>query len=118
MKRIDVPTLRAAFWTWRAITNVKRDLVRSRLDEVHAPTVPELPDSAGRGVAAALRRLSPTCLVQAIVLQSWHEAHGRPRDIIIGVTLPSEGFKAHAWLDGDPPCHDEGFNELVRRAPA
>ena len=67
------------------------------------------------GVAAVLRRRPSTCLEQATVLQAWHAAHGRARDLIIGVTAPKEGFRAHAWLDGDPQCHDEGFRELLRR---
>ena len=50
-----------------------------------------------------------------MISQAWLEAHGESRDIIIGVTRPSSGFRAHAWLDGDPPCHDEGFVELTRR---
>ena len=78
---------------------------------------PNVPDAARRGVVAVLIRGSYTCLVRALVLQAWNQAHGRNRDLIIGVTRPSEGFKAHAWLEGDPPCHDEGFSELTRRAP-
>ncbi|HET7483305.1 MAG TPA: lasso peptide biosynthesis B2 protein [Actinomycetota bacterium] len=116
--KVDVPTLRAAWWTFRASRKVRSELEVRRLDEISVEPPPRLPDSAVRGVAAILRRTTPTCLVQALVLQTWHRAHGRNRDVIIGVTKPSEGFRAHAWLDGDPPCHDEGFAELTRRAPA
>jgi hypothetical protein len=51
------------------------------------------------------------------VLQAWHAAQGRPRDLVIGVTAPSAGFQAHAWLDGENPG---AFEELLRRpvAPA
>ena len=118
MNRFDPRALRAALWTWRAGRRVHRDLARSRLDAVEVLSVPAVPTEAGRGVAAVLRRASFTCLERALVLQAWNEAHGHPRDVIIGVTKPSDGFKAHAWLDGDPPCHDEGFEELTRRSPA
>jgi len=53
--------------------------------------------------------------MRALVLQTWHAAQGQPRDLVIGVTPPGEDFKAHAWLDGDPPCEHEGFIELLRR---
>lgn len=118
MTRFDPCNIRAALWTWRAARRVHRDLASSSLDDIRVIPVPAVPNEAGRGVAAVLRRTSFTCLERALVLQAWNEAHGRPRDLIIGVTRPSEGFKAHAWLEGEPPCHDEGFKELTRRAPA
>jgi hypothetical protein len=46
-------------------------------------------------------------LVNAIVLQAWHAAHGRRRDLVIGTTGP-EGFRAHAWLEGGPEVEVEG----------
>lgn len=115
MKKIDPPTLRGAWWAWRAASKVRRDLLSVRLDEVQIPAAPKLDARGGRGVGAVLRRGDYTCLVRALVLQAWFKSHGEFRDVIIGVTRPSEGFRAHAWLDGDPPCHDEGFNELTRR---
>lgn len=48
-----------------------------------------------------LRRRRESCLVNAIVLQAWEAAHGRTRDLVIGTTGPN-GFRAHAWLEGDP----------------
>jgi hypothetical protein len=50
------------------------------------------------------------------VLQEWFAAQGSLRDIVIGVTAPNSDFQAHAWLEGDPPCHSEGFKELLRRS--
>jgi hypothetical protein len=49
-----------------------------------------------------------------MVLQAWQAAHGRDLDVVIGVTAPSAGFKAHAWLDGEAACHSDGFEELTR----
>ena len=55
----------------------------------------------------ALRRWHESCLVNAIVLQTWEAAHGRRRDLVVGVTGPN-GFSAHAWLQGDPvPVADD-----------
>ena len=48
----------------------------------------------------ALRRWHESCLVNAIVLQAWEAAHGRRRDLVVGITGP-DGFSAHAWLQGD-----------------
>lgn len=115
MRRVDLPTLRAAWWATRAARRARRQLrTGARLEELSLPPVPDLPDSAGRGVAAALRRGNYTCLVEASTRQAWHAAHGRPRDVVIGVTAPTSGFRAHAWLEGDAPCHSEEFEELSR----
>lgn len=78
------------------------------------PPPPLLPERGRRGVVAVLRRTGASCLVRATVLQAWDLAHGRRRDVVIGVTAPSAGFRAHAWLDGDHPCHSTGFEELTR----
>ena len=76
---------------------------------------PRLPSSADLGVSAALRLSKEACLVQAAVRQQWLAAQGSPRDLVIGVRGTGPGIAAHAWLDGDPPCHSEGFEELLRR---
>ena len=113
MKIPDVPTLRAALWTLRATREAHRTSKRG-ITEARVTKPPHLPPDAGRGVAAVLNRRDDTCLVRALVLQAWHASQGHERDIIIGVTAPSQGFRAHAWLDGDPKCHDEPFEELTR----
>jgi hypothetical protein len=48
-------------------------------------------------------------------MQRWHEAQGVALDVVIGVTAPSTGFKAHAWLEppGAPPPAN-GFSEITR----
>jgi hypothetical protein len=69
-------------------------------------------------VNAALARRGEACLVRSMVRQSWLTAHGNPRDLIIGVTGPSTGFQAHAWLEGDPQPGQPAFTELTRRAPS
>lgn len=115
MRALDLVTLRAAWWTVRAARAAGRQLTQGGLEAVRLPAVPAVPDRARPAVGAVLRRRSDTCLVRATVRQAWDAAHGHPRDLIIGVTAPTHGFKAHAWLEGDPPCQGEGFHELLRR---
>jgi Transglutaminase-like superfamily len=112
---LDLASLRAAWWTLRAVRRASRQLSDGRLDSVALPRPPLLPASAERGVNGTLRRSKAKCLVQALVRQSWFAAQGLPRDLIVGVTSPGAGFGAHAWLDGDPECHDGDFYELLRR---
>lgn len=107
--------MRAALWTVRAVRTAKRQLGDG--DDYRAldiPPPPSLPQSAARGVGAVLRRSRATCLVEASVRQRWLAAHGEPRDLVIGVKPPAEGFAAHAWLEGDPESSAAGFTELTR----
>lgn len=114
-RRFTVPNLRAALWTMRALRIVRKELPAGRWESMVLPRVPQLPAGTERAVEAALRRGGATCLAHAIVRQAWFAAHGSPRDLVVGVTAPSRGFKAHAWLEGDPPCHTERYQELLRR---
>lgn len=115
LPRLNVAGVRAAVWALRALGRTRRTL---RADGFVRPALPRVPAVDARfryGATGALRRSKATCLESATVLQAWDAAHDAERDLIIGVTSPSSGFRAHAWLDGDPPCHDEGFSELLRR---
>jgi len=113
MRRLpDLPTLRAAWWTVRALRHVRRGLADESFRAPRLPAPPAVPADAARGVAAVLRRRPASCLERALVVQRWDAAHGRPRDVGIVVTGPAD-FSAHAWLDGDP--EEAGpFTELVR----
>lgn len=114
---LDPTLLAAAAWALIALHQVQRQLRDCGIERIRIPSPPRLPDRGRRGVVAVLQRRSATCLMTAAVLQRWDSAHGRPRDLVIGVTSPSGGFKAHAWLEGDPTGHDEGFEELLRLPP-
>jgi hypothetical protein len=118
LRALDPAVLRAALWTLYAVRHAERELERAPLESVMAtlPRVPQLPDRASRGVNAVLRRRDDTCLERALVLQAWEAAHGRPRDLVIGVTSPRDGFKAHAWLEHERVSPE--YAELMRRAPA
>lgn len=116
-RSLDVPTLRAAWWTHRALRRMRTELSAKGLRYSAAPKPPRLPQHAGRGVLAVLRREPSTCLERALVLQRWHEAHGSVRDVVVAVKGPSLDFSAHAWLDGDPDGDAETFSELLRLPP-
>ncbi len=113
--RTDLATLRAALWALRAAHSARRQVAAGRMLPDHLPEVPAGPASAERGVRAVLTRRGDTCLVRAVVRQAWFASHGSERELVIGVTAPAAGFRAHAWLEGDPPCHDEIYYELLRR---
>ena len=113
-----VVDVRAAWWAARALVRARRQLKRGGIDAVTLPRPPDLPRDAWRGVNAVVRRVDPTCLERAIVRQRWYAAHGDRRDLVIGVTPPATGFKAHAWLEGDDPGTIEGLRELTRREAA
>lgn len=113
----DIPTLRAAWWAQRALRVARRRLRSGTLTDVSLPLPPALPQRAARGVEALLRRRTHSCLEGALVRQRWRIAHGDPRDVIIAVSGPGDGFGAHAWVEGDPPGIDETMHELTRLRP-
>lgn len=64
-----------------------------------------------------LRRSRNSCLERALILQAWYANLGHQRDVVIGITSP-DAFSAHAWLDGEPLCHDHDFYEILRLSPS
>ncbi len=112
---VRVSSLRALWWARSASRQTRRDLARRGLEELVVVPPPSLPSADRRWVVALLKASRQTCLVRSAVLQAWDAAHGRRRDLIIGVTPPREGFKAHAWLEGEPASASRGFTELSRR---
>lgn len=111
LRRLDVPTLRAAWWTVSALFRTRVALRKRPISGVVVSAPPKLPAYAGRGVDAILRRIPNTCLERALVLQRWHSDHGVAKDIVVGVTGVRD-FRAHAWLDGETV--DQEFQELTR----
>ena len=111
---MDLPTLRAAVWAWRALRRAERDLARHGLEGARVAPPPRLPASAGRGVVAVLRRRPNTCLERALVLQRWEAAHGAGSDVVIGVPAPGQEFVAHAWLESMPDGQAGDYHELMR----
>lgn len=113
-RRPRITELRAAWWAYRCLRNARTRLAAGHTDVRVAP--PVLPAAAVRGVDALLRRARPTCLEAALVRQRWFRAQGVPRDVVIGVTAPSEGFAAHAWLEepGEAADGQQQWRELTR----
>lgn len=113
----DVSTLRAAWWARRALRAARQALAEGELSEITLPPPPPLPASAIRGIEALLRRRHHTCLEGALVRQRWLAAQDIRCEIAIGVTPPSEGFSAHAWLVGEDDSCAQEFHELARLRP-
>ncbi|GGM60502.1 hypothetical protein GCM10011608_51940 [Micromonospora sonchi] len=104
--------VRLAFWTVRARRRVRRQLTRGGLPAVRLPGPP--PGTDPDVMHRALRRDRANCLESALVRQRWYAARRISRTIVIGVTAPSAGFHAHAWLDGDTDAEREKMVELLR----
>ncbi len=66
-------------------------------------------ERAARRILACCRA---TCLEAALLRQARAAAAGNAPDVIVGVTAPARGFRAHAWVDGDRV--DPAFAELWR----
>ncbi len=110
--------LRAAWWAFRALRAARGGLAAGELVAVPMPAPASLPSAAVRGVEVVLRRRRHTCLEGALVRQRWLAAHGVRRDVVVGVTAPSTGFEAHAWVDGPVgPCTPAPWHELTRLKP-
>ena len=101
-------------WTVCSLASARRQL-RGGAKTVVLPAPAQAAVTWTRWVRAISRRAPVTCLAESYVLQHWYLALGEPRDVVVAVTPPSHGFKAHAWLDGDPA--PSGFFEFTRRLP-
>jgi hypothetical protein len=107
-------TLIAAWWALRALRVARRDLRRMPVGRLRLPIPPPLPHRAARGVTGVLIIRGASCLERSLILQRWLAAHEQPCDVVIGVTAPTAGFEAHAWLEGEPA---RGYHEVARVAP-
>jgi hypothetical protein len=109
---------RAAWWTWRALRAVRSQLRAGAVRDVVVPSPPSLPEHNSRAVRRVLRRVEPSCLERALVLQRWLVLQGDARDVIVGTEGSlRESFHAHAWLDGEPRPPGSRFVELTRLSP-
>lgn len=116
-RRADLARLRAAWWAWRTLRRARRALRGGQVKRIELLPPPSLPESAATGVEAILRRQRSSCLESALVRQRWLAAHGRRVPVAIGVTAPSRGFLAHAWLVGEDEAAAAAFHELTRLEP-
>ena len=95
----NIRDVRAAWWAYRCLRDARRRLAAGHTDVSLDP--PALPASSVRGVEAVLWRTRPSCLEAALVRQRWLRSQGILCDVVIGVTAPRDGFRAHAWIE-DP----------------
>ena len=129
------------WWTLRTWWRIHRQLARSqrRNGTLRSPAWPPPPGTARRGTAGpgiawleagepgraypgqaysgraarlTLACCRSTCLETALVRQARAFGAGVAVDVVVGVTAPASGFRAHAWLDGDRV--DPQFAELWR----
>ncbi|WP_194821413.1 lasso peptide biosynthesis B2 protein [Micromonospora sp. S-DT3-3-22] len=115
LRRGGLPAVRTALWAGRAVRQARRQLARHGLTDLRLPAPP--PDAAAHRavVFGVLRRTGATCLERSLVLQRWYGGQRVARTVVIGVTAPSAGFHAHAWLDGDTDAEREAMVEILRR---
>lgn len=85
---------------------------------VWLPPAPAVPADTLWAVVKVLAVTRANCLSRSLVLQRWHADHGHPVDVVIGVTAPSAGFEAHAWIDPPGEAGIESFSELYRLRPS
>jgi hypothetical protein len=109
--------LRVALWTARAWHRVRRQLARGGMDAVRPPAPPRTSARDRYLVLGVLHRVGASCLERSLVLQRWYAGHRTSRTLVIGVSAPSTGFRAHAWLDGEPDPHRHGLVEVLHRPP-
>ena len=106
--------VRLAAWTLRARLRARGQVRTEGLAGLHiGPPAPDSPD-ATRVVRLVLRLTRANCLARSVVLQQWYGSRGHPHDVVIGVTPPSRGFRAHAWLERPGQLTRSDYAEIAR----
>jgi hypothetical protein len=114
---MDLGTLRAALWAFRACRRVHSTPDARGLRAPRLPRVPAVADNTRRGVEHVLWLRGEQCLVSASVRQAWLAARGDEQDVVIGVALERPGeLRAHAWLSSTP-AEGVGYEEIARVPP-
>jgi hypothetical protein len=114
-RRGGLPALRTAVWTARAVRQARIQVARHDLASVRLPAPPPGAGAHRHAVLGVLRRTGANCLQRALVLQRWYGSQRIARTLVIGVTAPSSGFHAHAWLDEETDAQREAMVEILRR---
>ena len=107
--------LRLAVWVLSSCSTAKRQLRVNGSARVLLRRPPVAGSRYTKLVERVLWYRRTTCLVRSCVLQQWLEANGEYLDVVIGVTSPETGFRAHAWLDRGA-CEFTEFTEISRIA--
>jgi hypothetical protein len=103
--------LATGWWTLRTWWRIHRGLVRGPRRPGAFPALAQ-PGYSARAARLVLACCRSTCLETALVRQALAAGSGVAIDVVVGVTSPASGFRAHAWLDGDRV--DAQFAELCR----
>ncbi|MEH1101634.1 lasso peptide biosynthesis B2 protein [Micromonospora sp. CPCC 205561] len=114
-RRGGLPALRTALWAARAARLARIQVARHDLASVRLPAPPPGAGAHRHAVLGVLRRTGANCLQRSLVLQRWYGSQRVARTLVIGVTAPSSGFHAHAWLDGETDARREAMVEILRR---
>jgi hypothetical protein len=91
--------VRILVWTLLAAGTVSRQLRRTGITTIAVPVAPKVGAARASTVDAVLRAARITCLRRSLVIQQFLFDNGESVDLLIGTTVPSKGFRAHAWLD-------------------
>ncbi|NBE85366.1 nucleotidyltransferase family protein [Micromonospora rubida] len=114
-RRGGLPALHTAVWTARAVRQARIQVARHDLASVRLPAPPPGSGAHRHVVLGVLHRTGANCLQRALVLQRWYGSQRVARTLVIGVTAPSSGFHAHAWLDEETDAQRKAMVEILRR---
>ncbi len=100
-------------WTFDALVSVRRQLAETGMEQVDPFRSPGRAITE-RSVEIILQRNSASCLERSLVRQRYYLAKGQNRDVIVGVSPPKDGFRAHAWVSGDAEEGNELYQTIHR----
>lgn len=72
-------------------------------------------DDVVRALSSAIRRVSGTCLSNALAAQALLGRYGHPSILRIGAALTDGNFTAHAWVEHDREVVVGGPESVVRQ---
>jgi hypothetical protein len=99
------------------LTRCRLQLDRRDVRDLVLPSSARIDASGAWAVNRLLQRRENRCLSNALIAQAWRADHGSRVDVIIGVSAPSAGFAAHAWLADAPEGASRGYEAIHVLAP-
>lgn len=110
--------LRVITWTLAARVRARHLVQATGLSSLTIPAAPRLGLEHIGKVERVLALSRATCLVRSAVVQRWLADNGERVDLVVGVKPPSQGFRAHAWLDRESERHNTAEFTEITRIPA
>ena len=104
---------RTLLWSLRMVGRIREQVPQRSFRDIALSAPPALDRRSRSAVNAGLRLRRATCLEQALLRQRFDAANGVDRTLIIAVSSPANGFRAHSWLEGEPQ-RDQSLREIVR----